>query len=344
MSPDSVVEYRPYLSYQATRDFEVSNAGFGTIGYAAVTPDRTINARVPNNVLKITPTGTTSTLLPTPIEVQYLVDPDTGAFGYYGNKTFQRYRPDGSLLASYPTTRMSHAYFVPATEKTAILLSDDAHEPEWIGLRVVGPGVAFDRTTPGLRDFAATSTRLVYTTLTTLTALDHAGTQVFAVPLALRQFAVSSAGTRLIGVRDERGTAKLVHVDLTTGSVTNGPSLPSAVYALGVAAGGRYSFAATRTGLSVFDGTTLARQITLPFTDFASADVNDNGEVVAGGATANNTVLSLSGSFGTQTFTSSSGASDKIAFRPYVRFEKGKADFIAVRKEGLSRYTVTRSF
>jgi hypothetical protein len=344
VSPDSVVEYRPYLVYQATRDFEVSNAGFGTIGYAAVAPDRSINARVPSNVLKITPAGVATPLLPTPIQVQYLVDPDTGAFGYYGDRTFHRYRPDGSLLASYPMPRMAQAHFVPGTEKTAILLSNDDHEPEWIGLRVVGPGVSFDRSVSRLQAFAATSTRLVYTTLTAFTALDHAGAQLFSLPLALRQFAVSSAGARLIGVRDERGSAKVVHVDLAAGTLTNGPSLPSPAYALGVAPGGRYSFAATRTRLYVFDGNTLARELTLPFTDFASADVNDQGEVIAGGATASNTVLFLSGSFGTQSFTSSSGASDNVALRPYVRFEKGRADFLAVRKEGLSRYTVTRSF
>lgn len=344
VSPDVVVEFRPYFVYRATLDFEVPSSTYGNFGYATVTPDGTINARVHDNVIKITPQGAHQKLLSEDIEVQYLVDRETGAFGYYGDGTFERYRPDGTKLGSYPRTRIAKAWFVPGTEKTAILVSNDRdHEPKWSGIRVVGPSTSVDIAAPGLENFAVSPSLLVYSTRTELVALSHSGSEVFRIPLPLRQLAIASGGSTLIGVRAERGTSKVVHVDLSNAAVTESATLDRAIWSLAVAPGGAYSIAATKTRLYLFKNGVLEREMGLPMATFASADVNDKGEVIVGGATAaNNTVLMVAGPAGTKAWVDSTGAEDDIALRPYVRFEKGKVDFIAVRKEGLSRFTVRR--
>ncbi|MEP7051031.1 MAG: hypothetical protein ABJB12_11790 [Pseudomonadota bacterium] len=345
VSADVVVEFRPYVVYSATRDLEVASSTYGTVGYAAYAPDGSANARTPSNVIKLDAAGTHHKLLPTDIEVQYIIDPETGAFGYYGDKSFLRYRPDGSLLGSYPTSRTAKAWFVPGTQKTAILLSDDRdHEPQFSAIRLVGPSLSLDIPAPGLRLFAPAPASLVYTTATELISLTHTGTVSWRIPLALRDLSVAFGGSALIGVRAQNGSSQIVRVNLANGSVTDLASLPTALWSLGIAPAGKYSIAATRIELSLFNDGALVRKQTLPMSYFASADVNDAGEVVVGGAdAAGKTVLMVLGGPGTQSWVDATGVKDNIALRPYVRFKPGSADFVAVRKEGLSRYTVKRS-
>ncbi len=343
VSPDVVVEFRPYFVYEATRDYEVSTSTYGKFGYAAIAPDGTVVGRVPNNVIKVETAGTHRKLLANDIEVQYLIDPENGAFGYYGDGTFERYRSDGVLLGSYSRSAFAQANFIPGTEKTAILLGNDRHEPDWARVKVVGGGTTSEFATPDLQLLRGTPTKLIYSTRSQLIVVTHAGAPAWSAPLALRDMVVATNGTALLGVRAEKGSSKVVRVNVANGAVTELGSLSEATWQLAIAPSGQYGVAATRHKLYVYKEGSLVRELALPTHYFASADINDQGEIVVGGATASgNTVLMVAGAAGTRPWVDATGLVDQVAARPYVKFQAGQPHFIAVRKEGLSRYTVKR--
>jgi hypothetical protein len=237
------------------------------------------------------------------------------------------------------------ALLVPgSTTVVLVLTSPTSHSPPPDRIRIVhGSGSGIEVATPGLQAIRAAPDRVVYSTREELVCLALDGTELWRLPMALRDFEVGLSGDRLIGVRTSGGSV-VTHVHLTTGAVAGDVPLPHALWQLSVATGGRYSAAATKTDLFLFDEGMLVRQVPTGLAYVTFSDVNHQGLLVFGGAQASGeTLLGMLDSTGGLAW-SLPGASDQRGYRPYVAFKPGSSDFVAVRLEGLTTYTVTGGF
>jgi hypothetical protein len=343
VSPDVTVVFRPYFKYQVTRDWEASAAAFGAFSDAAPIAGGEMMAATRTTAYHVSAAGVLTPRTTDLTRKKILLDRSSGRFGVYGARNFQHFRPNGALIASHTITEPGLAQFVPGSERM-VLLQDplQTHEGKLTALKIAqANGSSTTRTTEPMQASASTNTRTFYATATELVAVSATGTQLWRVPVPLRQIKASANGQAVVGVRRRLGST-VVHINPATGAVVGEFVLPAPLWEIEVAPGGRFTLAATQTELFLFDAGQMVRRLALPMATFAKADVNDAGEVVVGGKSAGGaTVVHLTGPAGTATFTET-GSVDAQAYRPFVLFRPGRADFVVIRKEGLSSYTVSR--
>jgi hypothetical protein len=343
VSADVTVVFRPYFKYEVTRDWEASAATFGAFSNAAPIAGGDMVAATGTTAYYVTAAGVLTPRTSDPTPKKILLDRSSGRFGYYSSNTFRHFRTDGAMIASHSITEPGLAKFVPGSERM-VLLQDplQSHEGNLTALKLAQPnGTSTTTTTAPILASATAADRTIYATSTELVALSATGTELWRAPVPVRQLKASQNGQAVMGVRRRLGST-IVHINPATGAVIGEFVLPAPLWEIEVAPGGRFTLAATQAELFLFDAGQMVRRLPLPMTTFAKADVNDAGEVVAGGKTAAGaTAVFLAGPAGTVAFTET-GTVDAQAYRPYVVFRPGEADFVVIRKEGLSSYTVSR--
>jgi hypothetical protein len=193
-------------------------------------------------------------------------------------------------------------------------------------------------------DFAVGPQHIIYTTRGETVAVDFAGTELWRKDFQLLDFSMAATGTRVIGAYDA-APPRVVHIDVTSGSMSPEHEVQGAPWAVEISPDGSRSLVALKGEVHVFEDGEFQRRAILPMSTFATADILDTGEIVVGGADGqDNTFLLLLGPEpGMGIWLSDSGPRDPNARRPYVKFQEGSANFIAVEKDGLSSYHVERS-
>jgi hypothetical protein len=163
------------------------------------------------------------------------------------------------------------------------------------------------------------------------------GQEQWRVSQPLREIKASAGGQALMGVGRAPGS-RIVHLDPASGAVIGEHTLPTPSWAIGLSADGRFSFAATKTQVFVYLEGTLLYAHAVPHESFASADINDGGEIVVGGKVAGGqTQLYLAGSVA-DTPWARQGQIDQQAYRPLVRFRPGGRNFVSVENGHLDSF------
>lgn len=170
------------------------------------------------------------------------------------------------------------------------------------------------------------------------------GTELWRKTFDLLDFQIAEGAPKLIGAYSDNGP-QLVHIDLPTGGVSGPVALGSPPWAVEISPNGSKSLVAEKGRITAFVGGMQQRQIILPMERFATADILNSGEMVVGGTTSSkqSQLLLLGPEPGMGNWLSIPGPVDRGAFRPFVEFQGDSTDFIAVRKDGLVSFNVTRS-
>jgi len=346
VSPDCTVIFKPFIRYQITETGSATYTEFGGFGRGATLAGAAV-VMAKTNAFRVTAAGAVTPLSATPTPTHPTFDPLSGRWGYVTTTgTFKAFRADGSAIGEYPLQQGSVPGFVPGAEKIAVLLSSTDHEGG--GFNAVRLITTSDGST---RQFAAarmqwgqgTADRFVYSSVTELVATDHTGVVKWRLPAPLRDFIIAANGRTLVGVRARSGSA-LVHVDIQTGAITGEYEVPAPVWDLAASPSGVHTLAAVRNGVLQFSNGAFVRRHKPGIAYFASADINDAGEIILGAKLAGaQTQVMVIGPFGTTPATLSAGAADDQGFRPFVLFAKGSPPgFFAVRKGGIASYSITR--
>jgi hypothetical protein len=341
-SAEAYVCERPRLN--VTVDRSLPPGTFGDFGLGTFAPDGSLLVATRTNMIRVPVGGAATKLLPDDVPRRFRIDRASGRWGYYGDNTFRFHEGTGALIAEHAITTPGMALFVPASDTLAFVLSSPAsHDGVLDRVRVVQrSGATVEFATPAMSVAQAAPGHVIYATPSELVKATLGGIETWRIPLALRHFEVSADGRRLIGVRVKPGS-RIVHVDLATATVSADQALSSPASSVVAAPGGRFTLATSHGDLYLFSDGALVRRVPLAMSFFSFADLNDTGEVVVGGARADQTSkLLFLGADGTQGFTLAGGTDDR-AYRPFVGFRAGTGHFFAVRKEGLTSYTVTRS-
>lgn len=343
VSPDVKVVFRPYLTYEAEQEWEVETTDHGSFGLSAATADGSIVSKTAQNVVLISADGVASDLF-APERKRFRVDENSGEFGFYSQNTFEAYSPTGSYAGGHPMTLPGFALFVPGSADLILIDGEGEHgSSRWTGFRLVTGGTPQPVvSTPGMREFAAGPGELVYTTEEELVCVEYGGAERWRIPRPLIEIALSHNGETLIGTYSEGGP-RVVHVDVSDGSVTAPVELPSAPFALDVSPSGEYSLVALKNQVFFFQNGTQKRVLDLPMEYFTSSDMNDEGEMLIGGSNASGeTLVQLVGESGTGSWLEEPGSVDRGAYRPHVRFRPSSSDFIVVRRSGVASYNTKK--
>ena len=346
VSPDCTVIFKPYIRYEITETASAPYTEFGGFGRGAtLTSGAVVMAKA--NAFRVTTAGVVTPLSPTPTPSHPTFDPLSGRWGYAtAAGTFKAFRADGSAIGEYSLPLNATAGFVPGAEKIALMLASADHEGGGFNaVRIIttSNGSTQEFAADRLQWGQGTADRFVYSSTTELVATNHAGAVQWRKPVPLRDFIVAANGRTLVGVRDRTGST-LVHVDIQTGATTGEFDLPAPAWDLAASPSGVHTLAAVRNGVLQFANGAFVRRLKPGIAYFASADINDAGEIVLGAKLAGSqTQVMVIGPFGTQAAQLSGGAADDQGFRPFVLFAKGSPPgFFAVRKGGIASYSITR--
>lgn len=344
VSPDGTIEFRPYWSYEAAPVFHHSGEP-GRLGESVVTDVGEILSNSITNLVRYTPAGLAVNEFAEDARRKMVLGNGPTGFGHFTETTFERYRPDGTFVASLPAPNAAVARLVPGTLSTVIFAGvDEQRQDALTGFKVYAGSTVSEVSTPGALDLAVGQEHVVYTTGKETVCVTFDGTELWRSTFDLLDFQIAEAAPQLIGAYSDNGP-QLVHIDLPTGSVIGPVALGSAPWAVEISPDGSKSLVAEKGRISVFVAGAPQRQIVLPMERFASADILNSGEIVVGGATPSkqSQLLLMGPEPGMGTWLSIPGPVDRGAFRPFVEFQGDSTDFIAVRKDGLVGFNVTRS-
>jgi len=343
LSPDVKLVSNPYLTYGVTSSWQVPNPGGVQFGPFVARTDGSVLATTESGAVSISSTGTVTTLLTGTQRRKFVLHPDGSAFGEYSEQNFLEYAADGSSLGTIPMTVPGSATFIPGSSNLAFVYSDQQHEGRLAGISIASTsGVTATIPDAGGVDAVRTSPQgIVYNTLTELVKTTSAGVELWRKPIALRQLAASANGKLLVGLLDQPGST-VVHVSLADGSIVSTLTLGAPAYDIVAANSGEYTLAGTKQEVFVFRNGLLDRRVPVPARYFATADVNDQGEVVVGGiANDGRAVIFLNGRSGSLSSTTTL-TTETHAYRPWVRFYPNGSNFGAVTNSALVSYAVTR--
>jgi hypothetical protein len=343
VSPDVTVELRPFFTYTATKSW----GGLVTYGaFRDVQPlaDGTVLGVTDKTIYRIGANGTPSAILTSPTPTRFFLN-TAGRFALYTDGGVSHHTLDGASLGGYSLPSPSLVRFVPGTDQLLLLqASHVSHDSTLDSLRVVSGGTPGTVTTTSdiMLASAVAGNRVIYSTQTSLVGRTFSGVESFRVGVPVRQLVAAESGNALWGVRRTTGS-KVVRIDPANGAILFEHSLPEPIWALDVSPSGAYALAATKKTLYLYQGSQLLRTLSPGLVTFATADVNDRGEVLVGGKAASGaTVVQLLGPVGTQSW-SEAGSADSQAYRPFVRFSPTSADFAVIRVSSVDFYQVKRS-
>jgi hypothetical protein len=343
VSPDVTVVFRPSFRYVATESWSTANTEYGGFSRGAALASGALLA-AEKHAYRLDAAGNKTTYEPAGTDNPTVVDADSGRWGYRtATKTFRAFRPDGSLIRELPLEPESTPLFVLGAEKLLVLVGSTVREGNPYGAaRIVdlASGASSQFAAANMEWGDASSTRFVYTTQTQLVAKNLSGAQLWASATPVRELRLSGDGSRLIGVR-KKGNV-VVNLDAASGAIISEYTLPAPLWELGASRTGKRTFAATQTELFVFKDGVFERRIKPPMAFFASAEVNDLGELVIGGKQANyETRLFVRGPAGTDPWQATGGVDDQ-GYRPFLFFQPDSNGFFAVRKGGAASFSIAR--
>lgn len=343
VSPDSIVELRPFFTYTATK------AWGGLVTYGAfrdVQPlaDGTVLGVTENTLYRINATGVPTAVYTSPAATRFFVN-SSGRFAFYTDSGIAHHTADGALLGGYALPRPSLAHFAPATDQLVLLqASHVSHDSMLDSMRVVSGGSSgtVTKTSDIMLASAVTTNRVIYGTQQALVARSFSGSENWRVSTPVRELVAADNGSVLFGVRRVVGS-KVIQINPANGAVLFEHVLPEPIWQLDVSPSGAYAIAATKKTIYVYQNAQLVRTLSPAITTFSTADVNDRGEVLVGGKNAAGVaVVQLIGPAGTQGWSELRDV-DPGAYRPFVRFSPTSADFAVIRFGTVDFYKVKRS-
>lgn len=344
VSPDVVIEFRPYWSYQVETTWVTSGAP-GRLGESAVTDQGEVLTNSLTNVVRSDSNGQVANEFPTDQRRKIVLGNGSTGFGYFTETTFVRLRPDGSQVGAYTAAGDAVARLVPATHKTVIASGDTSQRRDGFFAFDIYDGSAVTHlSTERALSFRVGQNHVVYSTGTETVCLSLSGAELWRKSFDLLDMTIAENADQLVGAYNDAG-AQLVHIDLSTGTQSGPVALSGAPFAVEISPNGTQSLVALKDRLVVFEHAAQKRQLALPMARFSSADILDSGEIVIGGANAQD--QSLLAVFGPETgmgsWVSDPLFADVGAYRPFVEFYNASTDFIAVTRTGLTSYSVKRS-
>lgn len=343
VSPDSVVELRPFFTYTATKSW----GGLVTYGAwrdAQPLADGTVLGVTEKALYRINATGTPTAVYTSPSATRFFVN-TAGRFALYTDSGVSHHTAAGALLGGYALPQPALVRFAPGTDQLVLLqASHVSHDSMLDSMRVVSGGSSGTVTTTSdiMLASAVTTNRVIYGTQQALVGRSFTGSENWRVSTPVRELMASENGNVLFGVRRVTGS-KVIQINPANGAVLFEHVLPEPIWQLDVSPSGAYAIAATKKTIYVYQNAQLVRTISPAIATFATADVNDRGEVLVGGKTAAGVaVVQLIGPAGTQGWSELRDV-DPQAYRPFVRFSPSSADFAVIRFGTLDFYKVKRS-
>jgi hypothetical protein len=343
VSPDSVVELRPFFTYVATKAWG-GLVTYGPFRDAQPLADGTVMGVTEKTLFRINATGTPTAVYTSPSATRFFVN-TLGRFALYTDSGVSHHTAEGALLGGYALPQPALARFAPGTDQLVLLqASHVSHDSMLDSMRVVSGGSSGTVTTTSdiMLASAVTTNRVIYGTQQALVGRTFAGSESWRVSTPVRELVASENGNVLFGVRRVTGS-KVIQINPTNGAVLFEHVLPAPIWQLDVSPSGAYALAATKNKIYVYQNAQLVRTLSPAIATFATADVNDRGEVLVGGKTAAGVaVVQLIGPAGTQGWSELRDV-DPQAYRPFVRFSPSSADFAVIRFGTLDFYKVKRS-